>query len=271
MWYSPMVDEGLKRFLPVIRAYLLGVVVAVSLVLLSQFGWMKGVVAPLERWVVGGYRGVSQGIRIMQIPGETVKFWYQGTRRIADLEQRLAQASVDKTEVVKMQALCGQLGSDVELLKQKQWVGQVVVGQMVLGAERGVMTVGEASGVTKGLVVVDGAGVLVGRVAGVGRYTSVILRPYDRDSRIAVRLVGSTTTGVLAGDGQQAQLTEVLQADELGVGEVVVTSGADEAYPEGLVVGEMAELTGEAAEVTKGGKVSLYGKDEGNKYILWPH
>ena len=63
------------------------------------------------------------------------------------------------------------------------------------------------------------------------------------------------------------ELSQVLQAETLEVDDVVITTGADEIYPEGLVVGQVVSLTGKPSDVTKGGEVELLGDFESEVWV----
>ena len=55
----------------------------------------------------------------------------------------------------------------------------------------------------------------------------------------------------------------VLQAEILGTGDILVTSGADGIYPPGLVVGQVIQLQGKPEDVTKGGSIELLAARNG--------
>jgi rod shape-determining protein MreC len=97
---------------------------------------------------------------------------------------------------------------------------------------------GEADGVKKGMPVVTPDGV-VGQVARAsGGYSDVMLLT-DPSSRVGVSVQRSRVRGTVTGLGADRPmgLDNVLRADDVQEGDVVVTSGTDGIFPAGLVVG----------------------------------
>lgn len=222
-----------------------------------------GVMGSFKKWLESGVSGVNKvvdgGVYVLKTPVRTLTFWHGGVRRIADLEERLAMVAVD---YVRMK----ELEEENETLKMVKGVSTKDLGEeLILGRVAGVdgklsVDVGLNDGVEEGAVVVDGQGVLIGRVGRVSVHRSEVLLPSDMSMNIPVRVVGEKSTGLVVGDGSQANLSEVLQAENLKSGDVLVTTGSDDKYPEGLVVGQVKSLSGDHADVTKGGVVELVAK-----------
>lgn len=236
-------EEGFKKWMG--EATLLGKWLGISagVMVISYLGWFDTPRGLLERAMFWGHDQTGRVIYILQTPMRMVAFNQNGLERIADLEERLARMSVSWAESERINPDLTQPGT--------------VEGKYIETSKRGILALGEYHGLEGGEVLVGEGGILVGRVVGVGKYTSTVMRPYDLNAQIGVRVLNKTTTGIISGDGVSAKITGVLQSDSLELGDVVVTSGADELYPEGLVVGEVTGLSGEAAEVTKGGDLSL--------------
>jgi len=255
-------EDTLAKYLLMLRTFLMWG--AVSLLILGgdQLGWLEGVKAPLGRGLNQLNRTIDKGVAIVKAPGETVAYWYDGSQRIARLEQRLGQMVVDKSRYEMVVNENKQLR---QMLQEENGVEEAVkvIAWLIPGEEASMIDKGERAGVESGMVVIDRQGVVVGRVVEVGRFSSRVERLVDNGVKVGVRVMGKVTTGVIVGTGGQVQLQEVLQSEDLVGGDVVVTSGADGLYPRGLVVGEVEELTGKRADVTKGGVVKLYAKKEG--------
>jgi rod shape-determining protein MreC len=225
---------------------------------LGFMGWARFVGEPVVRVVnnVGG-----EVVRVTEIPFKTVSFWSYGSRRISDLEHRLSMALVDRQKLELLEEENTFLRQSTSMLQKITTIGEP---RTVLSA--GELLVVDGIDLQVGGVVVDRQGVLVGRISRIGRFSSIVERPFDSGSRIAVTVQGKQTAGVLVGDGNQARLEEVLQGDNLAVDDVLVTSGVDDLFPAGLVVGQVIELVGRPADVTKGAKVELLGIVE--DYVL---
>jgi cell shape-determining protein MreC len=252
-------DDELNRIIPVVKLYFWWLSGSLLLIVLSYFGGVSWLREPLNLGLVKIYLVTQTGIRTAEAPIRLISFWNNGVHRVADLEERLARMAVDKVELEKLRSEKGQIKPTSTVLAS---------GRLIQGNNKGLIALGQKDGASWGDVVITGEAVLWGRVTEVGKFSSTVLRPFDWNSQIAVRVVGKATKGVISGDGLNARLVGVLQTDNLEVGDLLVTSGADELYPEGVVVGEVSELLGEAAEVTKGAKVSLLAGQSNMGFIL---
>ena len=187
--------------------------------------------------------------------------------RLADLEQRTKQLAVDYSRLAAVEAENERLKA--LLVQPGGNPSQVMVAAGLLSGSRGTMVdKGRREGVVEGAVVVDAQGVLVGRVRLLRERVSLLERPFEPASRMAVKLAGLNTTGVLTGKGETVVLEGVLQAELLRDGDVVVTSGADTLYPPEIVVGVVSQVLGEAADLTKGAAVELTAAGEAVRILI---
>lgn len=104
---------------------------------------------------------------------------------------------------------------------------------------------GEPDGVRKDMSMVTSLG-LVGKVLAVrGGYAEVLL-VRDPMFSAAVRLQQSRQEGVVSGAGGRMLMLKYIPPEEpVAIGEVVVTSGLDGIFPEGLPVGTVATINRE--------------------------
>jgi rod shape-determining protein MreC len=107
---------------------------------------------------------------------------------------------------------------------------------------------GEAQGVALNAPVISATGV-VGRVVAVGPSAAKVQLLLDRDSGAGVRLERSRVTGVVSGQlgpGEDMSFDMVLKyvplTADVQVGDVVITSGLDQIYPRGLMVGRVSAV-----------------------------
>ena len=163
-------------------------------------------------------------------------------RRIHELEADRARAAEDRAELLRLRKL---LHLDYPL----EWpaVGaRVMAGRM--GSNAGLETLtlsrGYLTGATPGTPVSSWAG-LVGRVLKAGPSTSVALLVTDAGSRVAVISSEGRVQGILAGGGPGAPLEMrfVRLNARLDVGEILVTSGVDSAYPKGIPVARVTAVS----------------------------
>jgi rod shape-determining protein MreC len=103
---------------------------------------------------------------------------------------------------------------------------------------------GTNDGLRQDSVVITHKG-LVGRVERVNPASSKVRLINDLNSSVSVRLqTESRTTGVLRGQsqGNLMVIAYIPQTDTVGLGDIVLTSGLGEMYPEGLVVGRVMRV-----------------------------
>src|ERR1700737_4104839 len=103
---------------------------------------------------------------------------------------------------------------------------------------------GSNDGVRQDAVVITHKGV-VGHVERVNLTSSKVRLINDLNSSVPVRLqTDSRTTGLLRGpsQGNMMVVTYIPQTDVVAQGDVVLTSGLGEMYPEGLVVGKVSRV-----------------------------
>ena len=90
------------------------------------------------------------------------------------------------------------------------------------------------------VVVAEG---IVGQVMDVSdRYAKVLLL-IDQDSAVDALVQRSRARGVIKGDDEgRCTFQYVLRKDDIGVGDIVVSSGLDGVFPKGLRVGHVSEV-----------------------------
>lgn len=105
-----------------------------------------------------------------------------------------------------------------------------------------VLNVGSSrDGIMDGWAVTDGLG-LVGRIAGVGKYSSRVLLLTDSASRMPVTIQPSGQKAILAGDNTALPVLDfIVVPEEVRPGDRVVSSGDAGVFPAGLLVGSVVE------------------------------
>ena len=101
---------------------------------------------------------------------------------------------------------------------------------------------GSEKGIIKDMVAVTASGI-VGRVHRVLKDTANIIQITDVNSSVAVRFQSLNLEGILEGKGTDRCIVKyVPQEEEVSVGEIVITSGLDGIYPEGLQAGYVSKV-----------------------------
>ena len=113
--------------------------------------------------------------------------------------------------------------------------------------------------------VVTEYGVLVGTITEVGASWSTVETVVDLDTNIGVLVGAEEVSGILEGDytlmrSQYMRLSFVAETGQIITCDVVVTSGAGGAYPQGLIVGTVSSVHSEAAGQVEYAVVEPYTK-----------
>jgi len=114
---------------------------------------------------------------------------------------------------------------------------QVIGGDPTQWYQSRLLDKGAADGLTHDCPAINADGV-VGRIVQVSKHSSVLQLLTDVDSGVGVLLENSRAQGVLKGEGRrEASIDYVGSNEKVVVGERVLTSGLDQIYPKGLLVG----------------------------------
>lgn len=169
--------------------------------------------------------------------------------QIAELEKQVRENEQAKEENIKLRELLNlnQKHSDFVFESAKvvswnasNWASTFTISK---GAEAG-LEVGDA--------VVTEYGVLVGTVSEVGTNWSTVDTVVDIGTKIGVLVGTEETSAMLLGDytlmsSQYMKISFVAESGQVITGDIVVTSGAGGAYPQGLILGTVSSVHSEAA------------------------
>ncbi|HFE51841.1 MAG TPA: rod shape-determining protein MreC [Bacteroidetes bacterium] len=127
-----------------------------------------------------------------------------------------------------------------------------VIGKSLEGAVRTItVDVGALDGVRKDDPVVNASG-LVGRVYLVGRHSSTVHLLLDRNFKVAALIERSRVNGILSWSGGEYCLLEDVPARaDVGIGDVIVTSGLGGLYPKGIRLGLVVEISEDVTSIFK--------------------
>jgi len=200
--------------------------------------WAVGAVTPLEKAIVWFESGTSnlwhgyiylRGVR-------------QENRDLKDqLEQlRLHQARLeeDAQQARRLQSLLG---------FKEQFVAQTMAAQVIglSGSQQSrafYIDKGSDDGIAKDMAVMTAEGV-VGKVLRVYPSTSQVLMINDQSSGVGALLEASRLQGVLRGTPSgQVVLDKIMNDEPVQAGEKVLTSGGDQIFPKGLLVGTVSKV-----------------------------
>jgi len=149
---------------------------------------------------------------------------------------RIQQLSEKAAEVERLKALL----HFKEQSPYKTVAAQVIAASPQEGSAAIVIDRGQDAGLEADMPVITPEGV-VGKIAAVYAHTAQVLLITDPTCGVGCLLEKSRIQGILKGSGQgQCELHYVMDDQKVPAGEPVITSGLDQVYPKGLLVGHVA-------------------------------
>jgi len=200
--------------------------------------WAMAAVTPIERLThavgYGARYGWSDYLNLRHVREQNKDLQNQLTR------MRLEEASIaeDALEGRRLQALLG---------FREKYIGATVAAQVIgtSGSEQShVLTIDKGSndGLRPDMPVITPDGI-VGKVRDVSPTNSQVLEINDMSSGAGVVLASSRIRAILGGTiGGRAQISNLTPDSRIKPGETVLTSGGDQIYPRGLLVGVIESI-----------------------------
>lgn len=158
-------------------------------------------------------------------------------------EHLLLQAQLQRLLTVESEnnALKALQGS-AQQLQTKTLIAELLATSGDSFGSRVVINKGTSDGVYRGQAVLDAKGVF-GQVIEVGPLTSRVLLINDPHSGVAVQSARSGVRAIAVGEGYADKLRLLyLQASDIKIGDIFVTSGLSGHYPQGYPVGKVISI-----------------------------
>ncbi|MEK7139341.1 MAG: rod shape-determining protein MreC [Patescibacteria group bacterium] len=215
----------------------------VAIIFISTiFGW---------QWFIGSVRWTLSPIQQGLVGVSTLIDTHQSRSALraanATLQQQLTEYVVDAAQLhmleLENQALREQLGF-VESLPYRFVTARIIAANPQDTVTTVEINQGAKVGVTVGLPVIAGEGVLIGRIMAVEPQSATVLLLSDNGSRIAATVQNQDQTiGVVIGaHGLSVQMDMIPRDELIAVGNIIVTSGMQAFIPRGLVIGTIASI-----------------------------
>ncbi len=159
-------------------------------------------------------------------------------KRIAELQEESHQMKEMKLTNERMRQLLqfreknfpSMIGAEVIGQDPSSWFKSVIVDK------------GERDGVKKGMAVISPAGV-IGQILKTAPHYATVLLITDYNSAIDSIVERTRAKAIIEGKGEnRCEMKYLLRAEEVAVGDVVVTSGMGGNFPKGLMVGEIKKV-----------------------------
>jgi rod shape-determining protein MreC len=181
-------------------------------------------------------------------------------RQYNSLAEQMREAEATSDQIAMLQQENAQLRAALDFARASEFSN---IPARIIGREPGsfftsiTINKGSRHGVGRNMPVVaiqDGTRGLVGRVIEVGLTTSTVMPLVDADSFVAARLTRSRHEGLVAGQGQDGLLlmnyVPKSARAAIGVGDIVITSGMESLFPEGIRIGTVEAIEGRSYETS---------------------
>jgi len=232
------------------------VLVAVTLALMVMGRFNSSIV---ERARVAAMDGVTPVLDVISRPVDAMADFMASIEDLSELRANNAALREENARLKTWQAaamhLEGENAALRELLKlvpdpSLHYISARVVGDPGGAFVRSVLVnAGSEHGVGLGQAAITGSG-LAGRVSQVGRFSARILLITDINSRVPVTVGKLRNRGVLGGDNTDAPRLLYLDPEvTVAPGDRVVTSGHGGAFPPGIPVGVVSEVSEDGVRV----------------------
>lgn len=173
---------------------------------------------------------------------------YFALQRINDsLQMEMAQARSQQLPPA-IEAMVVQVDTVADTLLEQRYtyLSAKVMSSTVHHADNyAVLNRGKRHGVQEGMGVLGPAGI-IGKVVGVSEHYAKVMTVLHRDFRVAVQLKRQGLRGALRWEPfapRQAKLDYIVEPADLRKGDTLVTAGASTFFPQGAMVGTLADFS----------------------------
>ncbi len=223
---------------------------AVLLLALQQTGRLGTVEGLVTMVTAPGQSGLATLTNRLSRSLTNLRNYRSLQRRLTELERIVESLSVENLRLQEVERENQRLRELLEFAETRPSFelqgGQIiarVIGQNATNfLNVAMIDLGSRHGIKVGMPVVNEQG-LVGRISEVTSTTSKILLITDPSSTVNAILQASRLTGVISGTpGSHPVIGFLPQGTEIGVGEVVLTSGMGGSFPKGIHIGQVVEV-----------------------------
>ncbi len=200
--------------------------------------WALGAFDPFERSVEGLTHATSGAWQSFYDLSQAQRQNRQLLEELAQARARILQLSEAGVENARLR----------DVLNLEQRLPYRTIAATVIAASPGTNTAvfidkGTDAGLSADMPVITPEGV-VGKTIAVFHHTTQVLTITDSSSGVGSMLEKNETEGVAKGTGEGlCRLDYIMNESQVAQGDLVVTSGLDQIYPRGLLVGSVAQVS----------------------------
>ena len=195
-------------------------------------------------------------LRPLQIAGQGTANWIKGFRDHYDtlagfrsenerLRKRLQNLEIERQRLLEAEATNQQLQKLLDFrseLPKGAITATIIANSSTSWFQSCVLNKGSADGVRKGMAVVTPLGI-VGKVVAVTGRTAKILLLTDPNSGIDVLVQRTRSRGIVSGSLESGTVLKYMKrSEDVQEGDRLVTSGLDNVFPKGLLVGTVIKV-----------------------------
>lgn len=195
-------------------------------------------------------------LRPLQIAGQGTANWIKGFRDHYDtlagfrsenerLRKRLQNLEIERQRLLEAEATNQQLQKLLDFrseLPKGAITATIIANSATSWFQSCVLNKGSADGVRKGMAVVTPLGI-VGKVVAVTGRTAKILLLTDPNSGIDVLVQRTRSRGIVSGSLESGTVLKYMKrSEDVQEGDRLVTSGLDNVFPKGLLVGTVIKV-----------------------------
>ena len=223
---------------------------AVLLLALQQTGRLGTVEGLVTMVTAPGQSGLSTLTNRLSASLTNLRNYRSLQRRLTELERIVESLSVENLRLQEVERENQRLRELLQFAETRpsfelqggQIIARVIGKNATNFLNVAMIDLGARHGIRVGMPVVNEQG-LVGRISEVTSTTSKVLLITDPSSTVNAILQSSRLTGVISGrPGSHPVIGFLPQGTEIGVGEVVLTSGMGGTFPKGIHIGQVVEV-----------------------------
>jgi rod shape-determining protein MreC len=227
-------------------------IIYVAVVALLIFLYLGGVWRPVEFIFTKIFNPVST---LLYKISSSVRLKYNEQTSKTDLSAEVKKLNAEIVKLSEENASLKTLEEENSLLRDQlgflkksknRLVVANVVGRGDLAAnfnrtETIIIDKGSSDGLYSGLPVVAGQGVIIGKIAAVKDNIAQVILTNNKNCKLAATILNSTrTSGIVQGElGLTIKMGFIPQDLTIRTGDIVITSGLEQAIPRGLVIGHV--------------------------------
>jgi rod shape-determining protein MreC len=260
----------MSNFIKLVLFSFVGIVFIISIHYISLLQPVEGVIVRALGSVQGSIYSVAGGV---------VNFrsnWLTKRDLLAEnelLSSQLEDLYIEKSKIDSLEQENNLLREELQFIEEKKIsavASKIITGVSDSLSKSVVINRGSNDGFLKGMAVVSGKGVMIGKITEVSPTYSKVLLLTDNNSKVAATIQNlDSTTGLVEGQfGLSFSMTNIPQNQEMAEGDLIVTSGLEGLIPKNLLIARVAGVSQVESEIFKTALLSPIVPLDNLSYVL---